>query len=147
MRVLAVSPSGTVILSGDVSGRIRKWDLSEPVRYRDFARDVPNLPQLLDADPGNAQALLRLGEWYAFRGQDAWALECLDRARAAGATVSPLMLARVYWSLDRPADAAREFRAAIANREAPKPYLDLCLAAAIERQSSTRPSAHTSTHR
>jgi hypothetical protein len=68
-----------------------------------------------------------LGNWYAFRGIHDWAASMLERARAAGADVSPLLLARCYWQLDQREDAAREFRAAIQRNEAPAEYLTLCL--------------------
>jgi hypothetical protein len=70
-----------------------------------------------------------LGEWYAFRGVDDWAVQLLEKAARNGADVSSLTLARCYWKLGRLADAAREFRSAIADQEAPKDYLNHCLAA------------------
>src|SRR5216110_2946982 len=86
------------------------------------------------AHPHDATALATLGEWYALRGADEWAVQLLGQARSAGANVSPLLLAREYWKLDRPADAAREFRSAIARAEAPADYLGLCLNAVTTAQ-------------
>jgi hypothetical protein len=47
------------------------------------------------------------------------------------------MLARCYWQLNRPAEAAREFRNAIAAGEANAMYLNLCVSAATARQPTT----------
>jgi WD40 repeat protein len=129
VRELAVSADGKTILSGDINGIVRKWDLTRPRMFLKFV-DVPLLPDTLDADPDNAAALKRLGEWYAFRGRHDWAVECLERLRRQGGDVSHLRLARCYWQLNRPTDAAREFRDAIAANEAPPAYLNLCAAAA-----------------
>ena len=95
----------------------------------------------LDASEGrDATALSTLGRWYAFRGMDDWAAELLERARAGGtAEVSSLTLARCYWRLDRPADAAREFLRAMRRNEAPAGYLNLCVAA-VEHSPTTRPA-------
>jgi hypothetical protein len=72
-----------------------------------------------------------LGEWYAFRRLDAWAIELLERARAGGAPVSALTLARCYWACGDRDSATREFRRALAGGgEAPEWYLRLCIAAA-----------------
>src|SRR5207245_2689242 len=104
---------------------------------------------------GNAGALAVLGEWYAFRGLDDWGVEVLEKARAGGAAVNPMTLARCYWKLSgtlpatsrlRPEDClaagAREYHSALAGAkdEQEKFYLGLCLAA-VERQAAALPSA------
>src|SRR5207248_8448697 len=81
---LAVSPDGSVILSADLNGAVRKWDLSRPLKYHEFDPDSLNLPVALDDNPDDPAALKKLGEWYAFRCRDDWAVECLQRARTAG---------------------------------------------------------------
>jgi WD40 repeat protein len=131
IHALAVSPDGSVILAGGADGIIRKWDLSLPQRYRNqLDRFPPAIYASLDANPNDPKSLQVLGEWYAFRGRDDWAAKCLEQVRAAGGgTVSPLLMARCYWKLNRVADADREFRAALAAKEAPADYLNLCLAA------------------
>jgi hypothetical protein len=119
-----------VILGGGGDGQVRKWDLSLPQRFREqLERFAPAGYAPLDLSPNDPISLRRLGEWYAFRGRDDWALMCLERARAGGTAVSPLLLARCYWRLNRTADAQREFRAALAAKEAPADYLNLCLRA------------------
>jgi TPR repeat protein len=62
---------------------------------------------------GDPAALATLGEWYAFRGGDHWAVEFLSRARERGAAVAALTLARSYWSLNRNGEARREFQIAL----------------------------------
>jgi hypothetical protein len=78
--------------------------------------------------------LAALGEWYALRGCDEWAADLLERARAGGAAVPPLLLARLNWRLERWERAAAGFEAAIARHEAPEPYLRQCLAAVRDRR-------------
>jgi Flp pilus assembly protein TadD len=81
-------------------------------------------------------ALATIGQWYAFRGDHEWAAQLLTRARAGGAKVSALTLARCYWQLGRPADAAREFARARDAGEAPRDYLNLCIAATTRESSA-----------
>jgi len=69
------------------------------------------------------------------------AVPLLERALAAGAAGPALTLARCYWQSNRPADAAREFRRAIAQKEAPGEYLQLCLEA-VERPSDSQSRTH-----
>ena len=68
-----------------------------------------------------------------------WAADLLERARAAGVDVSPLVLGRCYWELDATDAARREFQAALDRGEATAAYLKLCLEA-IGRQKNS-PSA------
>ncbi|MGB7158420.1 MAG: hypothetical protein WBD40_10175, partial [Tepidisphaeraceae bacterium] len=96
----------------------------------------------LRAKSDDAPALLALGEWYAFRGADDWAVDLLERARAGGANVSSLMLARCYWQLNHRVGAAREFRRAIERNEAPAAYVNLCLTA-LERGPATQATTQT----
>jgi WD40 repeat protein/serine/threonine protein kinase/class 3 adenylate cyclase len=144
---LSVSRSGTMIVSADREGVIRKWDLSRPARCRELDRDLPNQYSALDANESDASALKAVGQWYAFRGRDDWAVDCLERARAGGAAISPLLLGRCYWKLNRLPDAAREFRAAILRNEASAEYLNLCISALGEAPAAPaagRPPTSTS---
>jgi hypothetical protein len=79
-------------------------------------------------DPG---ALATLGEWYAFRGMDHWAVEFLGRARERGAAVAPLTLARCYWNLNRNGDDRREFQIALeqSTNRGERTYLLWCIQA------------------
>jgi tetratricopeptide (TPR) repeat protein len=123
------------------------WDLTRPLHHLEFAPRLDAARAKLLANADDPAALATLGLWYAFRGCDDWAVRLLDRARSGGEAVSPLALARCYWQLGRPADAAREYRNAIARNEAPADYLRLCLAA-VERPSATpatRPATRPTT--
>jgi hypothetical protein len=126
---LAISRDGQTILSGDTSGEVRQWDLKRVPIAHQFDVDTSILADEVDTKPNDPDVLKRLGEWYAFRGKNDWAIECLERARTAGAEVSPLMLARCYWHLGRREDAQREFNAASSRNERPAEYLNLCIAA------------------
>jgi WD40 repeat protein len=127
VQSLALSRDGTLLLSAGEDGSIRKWDLSRPQRYRELESRLGRVCARLDANQNDAAALRELGEWYAFRNRNDWAIDCLERARAGGEHVSPLMLARCYWMLDRPDDASREFAASEVAGEAPADYLHLCI--------------------
>ena len=51
-----------------------------------------------------------LGEWYAFRGMDHWAVALLLRAQRTRRVWSPpLAFARCYWNLGQNNEAFREF--------------------------------------
>jgi WD40 repeat protein/serine/threonine protein kinase len=136
---IAVVPPGDAVLVG--SGPwLSLWDIPRAVRHLESAPRLEAARSALRADPNDGAALATLGEWYAFRGVDDWALELLEKARANGTGVSSLTLARCSWRLDRMADAAREFRNAMARREAPADYLSLCLAAVTTAQATPQPA-------
>jgi tetratricopeptide (TPR) repeat protein len=112
------------------SGRsVSHWNIPRFQRHADFALRLNATVAASGSRSDNATAQRALGEWYAFRGVDDWAVQLLEKAARNGADVSSLTLARCYWKLGRLADAAREFRSAIADQEAPKDYLNHCLAA------------------
>ena len=131
--VTAVAVNGSTILSADSGGIVRKWDLSRPSKYRDTLHELPQLALALDANGSDPAALKALGEWYAFRARDEWAIDCLERARSGGENISPLMLARCYWRLNRLADAAREFQSAAQRKEVSPEFLNLCAGAVKPR--------------
>jgi WD40 repeat protein len=80
-------------------GTVRRWDLHRPREYMRLAAQVEAARERLAHDPGDAAALAHLGEWYAFRGADDWAVEMLEKGRAGGAAVSPQVLADCYTRL------------------------------------------------
>jgi hypothetical protein len=140
----AASPAGDCAIASS-GGQLVRIEVGSALRHLAFAPRLEDARATLARSPDDAAALATLGEWYAFRGINDWAATTLEQARAAGAKVSPLMLARCYWQSGRPRDAAREFRAARAAREAPADYLSLCLAAA-ERDAAaaaTQPATRT----
>jgi len=60
------------------------------------AMSSPKAQMDMASNPDDFVSLSVLGEWYAFRGVDDWAVECLEKARKGGAAVSSLTLARCY---------------------------------------------------
>ena len=74
-------------------------------------RSFPPPAGALQARPDDAEALKTMGEWWAFRGRWDWAASLLEQARAGGADVPSLTLARSRAATGSPA-AAEEFRRA-----------------------------------
>jgi hypothetical protein len=91
-------------------------------------------------NPNDPAALCAFGRWWAFRGFDDWAIEFFEASRRAGGDVPSLPLARCYWKLKRYDQAGTEFRRAIERKEAPEPYLRLCVDA-LTRESPPHPSS------
>jgi WD40 repeat protein/tetratricopeptide (TPR) repeat protein len=122
---LAYTSAATLLLtSSGQDGTVRWWDLHRPREYIRLAARAEAARQTLSRDPQDAAALARLGEWFAFRGVDAWAVELLEKARAASVPVSPMTLADCYTRLcdegggAAAADAGYADKAAAALREA-----------------------------
>ena len=126
----AFACDGERVAVGCWNGTTTLRDLARARRCREYAGGVGRARRALQADPGDGAALAVLGEWYAFRRVWDWAADLLEQARARGARVSDLTLARCYWQLNRPEDARRAFAAALAAKEAPEAYLSMCLRAA-----------------
>jgi hypothetical protein len=89
---------------------------------------------------GDPVALATLGEWYAFRGMDHWAVDLLTRARERGAAAAPLTLARCYWNLNRNGEPRREFQIALEQSKDPgeQTYLRQCIQAIDTEPERTR---------
>lgn len=136
VRAVALSADGRRLMTAGYDAAIRFWDLQRPAEYRRLTAALPAAQAALAERPDDAAALLAFGEWYAFRGVDAWAADFLERARKSGAEVSHLTLARACLRLGRWADARREFEAAIDRKEAPEPYLELCLNTCASRETN-----------
>lgn len=134
------SNDGTRVLLVRSSKPPMIWDVSRSQKYVEFLPLVQNANKTLQQSPDDPASLAVLGRWDAFRGVNDWAAELLEQARARGAEISPLDLARVYWQLDKPDKAAREFQRAVdtAHDAAEKFYLSLCLTAV---QSKNGPPA------
>jgi len=122
-----VPPGDAAVVASDQ--QVSLWDISRPLRYESFAPRLVSARAALSANPNDAAALATMGEWYAFRGMNDWAVLMLQQARSAGAHVSALALARAYWHLDDLPHAQLEFENALAASEAPADYLGLCLSA------------------
>ena len=104
---VAFAPDGMAALAGNPeTGTLRYWDFRRPALYQKYEPRVAEAQDRLTKDARDAGALKALGEYYAFRGVDDWAVELLERAREGGAEVFPLMLARCCWRLSRDASVA-----------------------------------------
>jgi hypothetical protein len=128
VRAFATSRDGRFALAGADDGSMSLWDLRYVPSYRQLESRAAEARAVLHRSEGDAGALASLGEWYAFRGVCRWALELLARAEAAGARVSPLMLARCHWQEGDVPAARRELQRAEARREASPEYLRLLIA-------------------
>lgn len=121
------TPDGNSIITTGQDGALCKWDFSRPALYRRFEKRLPAAREALTKDPQNAAGLKAFGEWYAFRGDWDLAASLLNRARAKGATISPLLLARCLRRSGAMDAAIPEFLAAIRAGEAPEAFLNLCI--------------------
>src|SRR5207237_622405 len=81
---VAFSPDGRLALSTSSDETIRLWDFSRPAAYLDLERRGRAARSNLLRHPDQPWASRVLGEWYAFRGVNDWAVELLDKARAGG---------------------------------------------------------------
>lgn len=113
VTAVAISPDGRTALSGSLDNTLICWDLSRGIAERSFEPRVAAALDRLQRAGDDPAALATLGEWYAFRGMDPWALDFLTRARERGAAVAPLMLARCYCNLNQNAEARLEFQIAL----------------------------------
>jgi WD40 repeat protein/serine/threonine protein kinase len=131
VRRVAIGSNGYIAISGNEDKTFKLWDLNRGVAHRAFEPPVAAAQARLHQVAGDASALATLGEWYAFRGMDDWAVELLAGARERGAGVSPLTLARCYWKLNRNGDARREFQVALEESKDPgeQTYLACCIQA------------------
>ncbi|MCX5659777.1 MAG: protein kinase [Planctomycetota bacterium] len=155
---IALSRDGHTLLSGSADKTLNVRDFSRVPRFLEFETTMPMAQSALDKDPNDSAALAVLGNWYAFRGLNGWAVELLEKARSGGAEVAPLILARCYWEMadDLPfkssltrADclsaSGREYAKAMTatKDEKERTYLELC-AKAVRREASqpatTRPT-------
>jgi WD40 repeat protein len=122
---------------------IRLIDLHMPAVYRELANRVPSAWRALEASPDDSNALSALGQWYALRDESDWAGKLLDAARARGAEVPLMVLARSDWKTGKSDQAAELFRQILRTETSPvqRVYLTLCLRAADEEAKSHSPLA------
>jgi WD40 repeat protein/predicted Ser/Thr protein kinase len=125
VRAFALSPDGRLALGGNDDGALALWDFDLVRKDLAMREKLTGALATLEHRPDDPAALAQLGEWYAFRGVCGWAIDLLQRAEAAGATVSPLMLARCHWRQGDLTAAHRELERAQARAEAPAEYLQL----------------------
>jgi WD40 repeat protein len=137
---VAVSPDGQTVLAPTYHQTLRVWDFARGPAQRALELRVAAAQATLQQTPGDPTALATLGEWYAFRGMDQWAVELLTRARENGGAIAPLTLARCYWNLSRNTDARREFEIALGQttNAGEQTYLRRCIQA-IDGEPASRP--------
>ena len=104
--------------NGATEQEVIVWDVRRLVTHREFQTQLPAARAALAANPRDPAALRCLGEYFAFRDVDEWAVELLERAASPGR-----MFHRFSWPAvtgsSTGEDAAREFRSAIERNEAP----------------------------
>jgi len=126
----AFSPDGKTALSGSADNTLKVWDFGRGSTYLAFEKSVPEAQAALLKNSSDPAALGALGDWYAFRHKNDWAMEFLEKARAGGVAIDRLTLGRCYWELisDLPppgtltaaacrAAAEREYRAALVHTQ------------------------------
>jgi len=124
---LPVCPDGTTVsLRTDGSGTLDVWDFPAIIYLRQHQAQAQHAYELLAQHPDDGSALASLGEWYAFRRMNDWAVVLLERARRQGTPISALTLARCYWQIGSFDKAVQEFDRAIQAHEGPDSYLRLC---------------------
>ena len=129
---VTIAPDGRTVVSGSYLAKtFELWDFKRGLAHRAFEARVAAAQAKLRQTAGDSAALATLGEWYAFRGMDHWAVDLFGRARDRGAAVGPLILARCYWNLNRSAQARREFQIASEQSTDPREqtYLGWCIQA------------------
>lgn len=130
MNQLAVSADQRRLCAAMKSGTLALWDLDRPTRLRELiaARDKAAEER---TSTGDAPYFLAMGEWYAARGADEWARVNYEKAKAAGADVPPLAMARCFLRLNRLDEARKALETALqqAKTDQDKRYFQLCLRA------------------
>ncbi len=132
-----------VVLTGGRDGLVKRWDFNRAALYRTLVDALPTARAALARNPDDATALAAFGRWYAFRGKHDWAVDFLEKARAADAHVSSLELARCYWQMGDGSNARRCFMDALEASEAPVEYLRLCIDGVEQRVSPATSTATT----
>jgi WD40 repeat protein len=123
-RVLTSSSDGTVAL----------WDFSLPAHQRSWNDQITKAQSELVRNPRDARALASKGECEFYNGQCHQAETDLRKSRSMGANPSPLLLAQCEMECEHWSSAAVDMNAAMNLRQAPQPYLQLCLGAIREAE-------------
>jgi len=108
VTAVGLSADGLCAISGCATGGatsvLRAWDFGRVAKDREFERALPQAFLNAHQNGARGKALVIIGEWYAFRGRDDWAISYLEAARDEGADVSSLTLAQAYVRLARRGD-------------------------------------------
>jgi WD40 repeat protein len=130
---VALAPDGSLgVSSGRHVGTL--WYLDRGTAWHRLEEAALKLHAILQHNAHDGAALRALGEWYQFRRLWDWAGELYEQARANGADVSSLSLARCFWQGRHFEQARNEMKRAANRKEAPGYYLELCLRA-ISREA------------
>jgi WD40 repeat protein len=127
VNCVAFSGDGRALFSGGADQTVRQWDFDRPRSYEKWDATLAQAHETLGRRLDDPTSLAVFGEWYAFRGIDAWAVELLEKARTGRAPVSHLTLARCYWRLGLALEAEREFRAAADGPVTSDTYFGQCI--------------------
>jgi WD40 repeat protein len=109
------------------------WHLDRGAAWHRFEEAASKARATLQHNPHDGAALRALAEWYEFRRLWDWASELFEQARANGADVPCLSLARCLWQGRHLEQARNEVTKAANRKDAPGYYLQLC-SGAISRQ-------------
>ena len=140
INMMVTTPQNTAALTASAyDGTVRFWDWRRSGQYVSQLPRVEQAQATLSREPNNAAAWAQLGEWFAFRGMDAWAIEFLEKARKLGAAVPPLTLADCAARLGNMTQSADALRDAVAAASSPqeKSYLGLRLQAIADAAETT----------
>jgi hypothetical protein len=130
---VGLAPDGSLGVSSSVHGAML-WRLDRGAAWHRLEEAALQSHATLQLNAHDGAALRALGEWYQFRRLWDWASELYERARANGADVSSLSLARCFWQGQHLEQARNEMKRAADREEAPGYYLELCLRA-ISREA------------
>jgi tetratricopeptide (TPR) repeat protein len=124
---LAMARDGSRAAGG--TGRLHGLDFALVDEMLELESKVGAAREALRTSAQDGAALVVVGRWLAMNGRHEWAVELLERARAAGAEVPDLVVGRAWWARGRLDEAAPAFERALRKGEAPEAYLRLCLTA------------------
>jgi WD40 repeat protein/tRNA A-37 threonylcarbamoyl transferase component Bud32 len=116
INAMDVTPQITAAVTASADDNtLRFWDWRRARQYVSQTVLIEHAREALSHDANNSAALAQLGQWYAFRGVDEWAVELLEKTRRAGDLVSILALADCQTRLGNSTKAADLLHEALAS--------------------------------
>lgn len=112
IKGVAFSSDGRRAISGSDDGMLKIWNFGRASEYMARSAVAADAQRRLMDNPRDGESLAKLGEWYAFRGANDFAILLFDRARAERADIEPITMAQCYLEANRLGAAIREFRRA-----------------------------------